>query len=66
MLFGHVVQDDQSVLGLLCLHLLEIDVLNGEEHLRAYLAHCCSLPWDGLSMGFVGYFASSDAITLNA
>lgn len=39
MLFGHVVQDYHAVLGLVGTHLLEIYLLNREEHFGPDLAH---------------------------
>ena len=47
MFFAHIIENNESVLCLLWFHLFKINVLNGEEYLRAYLADGVPLTYDG-------------------
>ena len=47
MFFAHIIENNESVLCLFWLHLFEVNVFYGEEHLWPYLADGVPLTYDG-------------------
>ena len=66
MVFGHIVQDDHPILGLMCIHFFEIDFFNRKENFGTNLTNSCPLSRDWLIVSVFGsVFEGFNALSFN-